>query len=411
MQQFGLDPGKGPSVEDAVYGCLATQHGLGAVAVARLLDVFGSAEGVYGADAASLRAAWPRLADAALASLGRGPRRNTWEALRDSCARRGIAMLAPGDAGYPPPLRALEAPPPLLYARGRWTPADAGAVALVGTRNPTAYGREAAFALAREAASAGRTVVSGLALGIDAAAHAGALAGGGRTLAVVGCGLDVPYPVENLALREEIEARGAVFSEYPPGTAGRPGHFPQRNRLVSGLSRAVIVVEAGARSGALHTVDHARRQGRAVFAVPGPIFSAASDGTRRLLRAGIPPLASMADLDDPGAAADPVRFMPSRPSRPPRPTMRGNVSLQAVSAPVPPAHPLLELWDDASGALGLDVLVERAAARGLVPPGAGPAALLGELLGLELRGLLRKLPGPAYVPAQRSPSAGRGATV
>ena len=411
------------SVEDLLYGCLATQHGLGAAGIGRLLETFGSADGVYGADSAEVKAAWPRASAALLASLARGPRRAEWERLEETCARRGIARMGPDDAAFPPPLRALEAPPPLLYACGSWTPADADAVALVGTRNPTAYGREAALALAREAASAGRTVVSGLALGIDAAAHAGALAGGGRTLAVIGCGLDIPYPMENLALRASIEARGAVFSEYPPGTTGWPGNFPQRNRIISGLARAVIVVEAGARSGALHTVDHARRQGRAVYAVPGPIFSAASDGTRRLLRAGVPPLGSIAELEPAGSAdaAEPGSprlevFMPSRRTRP-TPARGSSAPVAATSSTLhePPAHPLLAAWEGSTEALGLDALAERAAARGLIPPGAGASALLGELLGLELRGLVRKLPGPAYVPggphASPRPRSARGAPV
>src|SRR5690606_810256 len=246
---------------DPFYGCLASQHeGLGAVGVSRLLAIFGSARAVYGAGPGTLKEAVPRLPATVVASLGKGPDLKAWEALAARCGELGITIAAPGGAGYPDPLRALPHPPPLLYLRGRWLPEDARAVALVGTRTPTEYGRRAAFTLARDLAGAGFRVVSGLAEGIDGASHAGALEAGGRTLAVIGCGLDIPSPPGNLAVRARMEqddcAQGLVVSEFPPGEAPRAAHFPRRNRLISALARAVVVVEAGDRSGALLTAAY-----------------------------------------------------------------------------------------------------------------------------------------------------------
>lgn len=408
---------------DPLYGCLASQHGLGHVGMARLLGVFGSASGVYGADPVAWRAAHPSMSDAMAASLAAGPDERAWERLRERCAALGITIAAPGWERYPRVFEALEAPPPLVYLRGAWREEDARAVALVGTRTPTAYGREAARRFARDFAAAGHTVVSGLALGVDAVAHQGALDAGGRTLAVIGCGLDLDYPAENRAVRTAIEERGAVISEFPPGTPARPAHFPRRNRLISALSRAVVVVEAGEASGALLTADHARAQGRLLFAVPGPIFSGASTGTNALLRDGAR-LAScagdvLATLAAPSPeseselgseSAPPVR--PRRRARKAAPREAKGVGRRPAS-PAAPALPLdsspdrsgdpvLALWE-ADEACPLDTLAARAEAQGLWsdgPAGRAAAALLERLLVLELRGLVRRAPGGVYRKAE-----------
>lgn len=190
------------------------------------------------------------------------------------------------DPGYPETLRLIEDPPKVLFIEGDLLPGDRVAVALVGTRAPTSQGRLIAFEMARDLAGAGMTVVSGLAMGIDAAAHRGALEAGGRTIACLGTGVDVPYPRLNTALFQKIPLRGALVSEYEPGTGALPFRFPQRNRIISGMSLGVVVVEAGEKSGALITAGWALKQGRPVMAVPGSPKSGASAGSNRLIQDG-----------------------------------------------------------------------------------------------------------------------------
>jgi DNA processing protein len=193
--------------------------------------------------------------------------------------------LEPGDPRYPALLGAM-ASPPSLEVRGSLEIADTLAVAIVGSRRPTPYGLEVAEALAADLAARGVTIVSGLARGIDAAAHRGALAGGGRTLAVLGNGIDIVYPPEHRDLFRAVEADGALISQFPRGTPPLPHHFPTRNRTIAGLALGVIVVEAGERSGALITASFAADLGREVFAVPGRVTSELSRGPHGLLRDG-----------------------------------------------------------------------------------------------------------------------------
>jgi DNA processing protein len=207
------------------------------------------------------------------------------EEIGDKLFREGIKVAIPGASDYPSLLAELADAPPLLYYRGHLQ-GDAEGLAVVGSRQATAYGKAAARMLARDAAARGIVIVSGLARGIDSAAHKGALESGGKTWAFLGCGVEHIYPKENWRLAEEIMEKGAVISEFAPGTAPKALHFPARNRLISGCSRGVLVVEAAERSGALITVDFALEQGREVFAVPGPIFSLMSKGTHHLLRQG-----------------------------------------------------------------------------------------------------------------------------
>lgn len=196
-------------------------------------------------------------------------------------------QLKPSDSGYPDLLQNIHDPPPHLWGEG--DPkflSDGTRLAIVGARECTPYGVKVAFDLAREAVKAGLVVVSGLAYGIDTAAHRGALEGGGKTVAVLGCGIDIPYPAENLELKRRIAQSGAVITEFSPGTRATAWSFPQRNRIISGLSRGVVVVEAGEKSGSLITADFALQQGREVFAVPGNIDSPKSVGTNRLIQSG-----------------------------------------------------------------------------------------------------------------------------
>ncbi len=207
-----------------------------------------------------------------------------------------VQVLTWETADYPPLLREVPAPPPVLYVRGQLEPQDGWAVAVVGTRRASVYGREVVRRLVGELTRSGITIVSGLARGIDGAAHRAALETGGRTIAVLGCGVDRVYPPEHRELAQQIVAHGALISEYPLGTAPEPSNFPPRNRIISGLSLGVLIVEAGRDSGALITADYAAEQGRDVFAVPGPIFAAASAGTNRLIQDGAKTVLEAADV-------------------------------------------------------------------------------------------------------------------
>jgi DNA processing protein len=211
---------------------------------------------------------------------------------------KGIQTLTWEDELYPKRLKEIDQPPPVIYMRGMLTAEDAWSVAVVGTRRITAYGRQVADELAAFLAANGVTVVSGLARGVDAVAHQSAIKAGGRTIAVLGCGVDRIYPPEHTQLAEKITASGAVLSDYAPGTPPDAANFPPRNRIISGLSMATVVVEAGETSGALITAQFAVDQGREVFAVPGNILAPQSKGTNRLIAQGAHPMLSARDLLD-----------------------------------------------------------------------------------------------------------------
>ena len=264
---------------------LAECRGVSNQARLALLRHFGSPEDVFYADTGEIL-------------LTEGITREQAKALEDhklnkadkilaDCQRLGLRILTIQDAEYPGRLQNIYDPPCLLYVKGRLPAIDEeAAVAVVGTRDCTPYGVACAEKLGYGLASGGAVVVSGLAKGIDAAASRGALRAGGVTVGVVGNGLDVHYPYESRYLYEDIAAAGALLSEYPPGTEPAGSHFPARNRIISGLSLATLVVEAPERSGALITAETAREQGRDVFAVPGPIDAPASVGCNRLIRDG-----------------------------------------------------------------------------------------------------------------------------
>jgi DNA processing protein len=226
-----------------------------------------------------------------------------WRRLAD----QGFRFLGRSEAAFPPPLAAIHDPPPGLFLRGE---ADVEllarpAVAIVGARACSSYGRQVARSLGRELAAAGLVVVSGLARGVDGEAHRGALEASGMTVAVMGCGIDRDYPAAHRALAAEVAAAGLVVSEYAPGVEPAPWRFPARNRIVAGLCSATVVVEARERSGALITADLALEEGREVFAVPGEITSALSAGSNALLRLGATPCTAAADvLETYGLVAD-----------------------------------------------------------------------------------------------------------
>ncbi|MEZ4423254.1 MAG: DNA-processing protein DprA [Gemmatimonadota bacterium] len=258
----------------AVAGvALALAHPSGGRALGRALRERGSAEAVArrgGEGVAPVGAATLREARALLTRLDGS----------------GTGVLAYGAPGWPARLSDLHDPPPVLFVRGRTALLERPAVAFVGARNASEYGLRHAERLAARVARAGVTVISGLALGIDGAAHGGALATEASTIAVLGAGLDVDYPRRHRILRERIAAEGLIVTEFVPGTPPLAHHFPRRNRIVAALASAVVVVEAGKGSGSLITVDHALDLGRAVYAVPGPIDSARSAACNQLLREG-----------------------------------------------------------------------------------------------------------------------------
>lgn len=218
------------------------------------------------------------------------------ENLLQEIYRKDIKVLTLSDKAYPEKLKQIFDPPPVLYIKGELLPQDNLALAVVGTRRITNYGREVTETLVRQLANSGLTIVSGMARGVDSLAHKVALDSGSRTIAVLGCGVDIVYPPQNFNLAKEIVKNGALVSEYPPGTQPIPGHFPARNRIISGLSLGTLVTEADEKSGSLITASSALEQNREVFAVPGPIYSQLSKGPAGLIKQGAKLVTSAEDI-------------------------------------------------------------------------------------------------------------------
>jgi DNA processing protein len=268
--------------------------GIGAGRLRQLLAVFGTPQAAWTATDQALRAAG--LPRDALTSLLRARQELDLQLELDRISARGFRLLTWDDDDYPARLKEIDYPPPVLYAWGALEPADSLSVAVVGTRRPSSYGRGGTRTVVTALASSGVTVVSGLARGIDGIAHRTALDLGGRTIAVLGSGLDEIYPPEHRKMAEAISESGAVLTDCPMGTRPEGGNFPPRNRIISGVALAVVVVEAGESSGALIKADFAADQGRDVFAVPGRIHDRASRGTNRLIATGAFPLTSTESL-------------------------------------------------------------------------------------------------------------------
>jgi len=264
---------------------LSLVPGVGPLTRQALLERFGSAEAVLAAAPSQLREVAGVGTTLARKILAAHEEIDAEQELR-LCREAGVTIVADTDAAYPRLLREVHSPPAFLFVHGELKPEDALAVAIVGTRHASSYGRQQAERLAAGLARADLTIVSGLARGIDAVAHRAAIQAGGRTLAVLGSGVLNIYPPEHKGLAEEIRGHGALLSENPPLCEPVAGAFPQRNRLISGLSLGVIVIEAAERSGALITARHAMEQGREVFAVPGRVDSRTSRGCHRLIRDG-----------------------------------------------------------------------------------------------------------------------------
>lgn len=268
--------------------------GIGAVRFKTLLDAFGSAESAWNASPEALVDAG--LSRKVVESFQRLRRDVSLEQVWERIQSLGVQVFTWDDEAYPRHLKEIDQPPPVLYVRGTLKPEDEWAVAIVGTRKVTAYGRQVAEDTATVLAHSGVTIVSGLARGVDSIAHQAAVNAGGRTLAVLGNGVDLVYPPENRKLATQVIEHGALISDYPLGTQPDGVNFPPRNRIISGLSLAVVIVEAGQTSGALITASFAVEQGRDVFAVPGNINAPQSQGTNRLIRDGAQPLLSPQDV-------------------------------------------------------------------------------------------------------------------
>lgn len=342
---------------------LTLAPGLGGEAQRRLLAAFGPPNSIFAAGHAAARGVVGERAD----QLFSNGNRDAVEAALAWASEPGHGIITLADSEYPPALLAIPDPPTLLYLRGRTELLRRPALAIVGSRNATPQGLRTAGAFARELAGQGFAIVSGLALGVDAAAHQGALDAGGDTLAVIGTGPDRIYPARNKELALTISERGLVISEFPLATPPLAGNFPRRNRIISGLAQGVLVVEAAIGSGSLITARLAAEQGREVFAIPGSIHSPLARGCHQLIKEGAKLVESSQDILDEFAAA----------ALPPR------------RAPVPAAQPETPLLQ----AIGHDPcsLDELAARTGL-----GAETLLAELLSLELAGAVATLPGNRY---------------
>lgn len=276
------------------YFWLTTVEGLSTRKILKIVDYFGSIEGAWDGsynDFLHIDGITPKLADKI---IKRKDEKNLLKEIGD-IESKGINIITIDNDKYPEKLKTIYDPPCILYSRGNMKKC-LGYIGVVGSRKCTQYGRFIAKTISRLLCDYGVGIVSGMARGIDTEAHLGALSGGGFTCAVLGCGLDIVYPPENKKLMEEIVREGIVFSEYPPGTEPYQSNFPARNRIISGLSDGVLVVEAGEKSGALITADFALEQGREVFAVPGNIMSEPSKGTNALIKDGAKMVTDVADI-------------------------------------------------------------------------------------------------------------------
>lgn len=348
--------------------------GIGPVRFNQLIKAFGGPQEVFTATDEQL-AAVPGLDCRSIRAIrDLTPSRDEVSRQLELAAKEGVAVLTSDDEYYPENLKPCSDAPPVLFVKGRLTGADRKAVAIVGSRSATAYGKNIAGAMARSLAAAGVTVVSGMARGIDSAAHQGALEAGGRTIAVLGCGVDVVYPPENRKLRDSIVAHGAVVSEYPMGEKPRAGYFPSRNRIISGMSLGVLAVEARQDSGVFSTVKWAAEQGREVFAVPGPINAATSAGPNRLISQGAKMVLEVEDILEEIRLPD---GWPGSQDQPPAPSLRL----------------------DPREALVLDQLTDEPRHIDHLSQGTdlSPAEVSRLLLSLEMKGLVRQLPGKMFL--------------
>ncbi|MFQ6671918.1 MAG: DNA-processing protein DprA [Candidatus Tectimicrobiota bacterium] len=360
---------------------------VGSITTHSLLEAFGSPRRIFRASKEALQAVdgvGPKLAR----RIATFPVEEVLEREVAALEEAGITLCTLHAEDYPEPLKTLYDPPPVLYVRGTLMASDSLAIAVVGTRRPTAYGRSVTERIAGELAALGFTVVSGLARGIDGLAHEAALSAGGRTLAVCGHGIDLVYPAEHRPLAEAIAERGALLSEFPLGTRPVPHNFPRRNRLIAGLALGTVVVEAASDSGSLITARCAMEQGREVFAIPGPVTTGTSQGAHRLIQQG----ATLAEGVDDIIEALPLHIramlegrLGGEDGRSPQPQPR--------AAPTPSAP---RVSAEEGALLALIQNEPRSIDRIIEESGVAPSAVSGLLVQLELKGLVARGPDSRY---------------
>jgi DNA processing protein len=351
---------------------------VGPLTMARLIDAFGNPGSAMSASADEIRRRTGLSENLARSVAESVPARDQIAGDLEALDRLHTRVITRWDREYPANLRDIYDPPAILFMRGQIVPEDGRAVAIVGTRNPSRYGREIAETLARELAEGGVTIVSGLARGIDTVCHAAALKAGGRTIGVLGCGIDVNYPKENAALMGEIADSGAVITEFRPGIRPLATNFFRRNRIVSGLSRGVVVVEASRNSGSLITAEHALDQNRDVFAVPGNILNVRARGCHHLIKQGAGLVESAQDVLDAVFGSGRVEQQV--------PLFRYAAEAEGLSDTA--SRVLAEIEPDP---VSIDALCESL--------GMEPGKLAGILLELELKGLVRQAPGKMFAKA------------
>lgn len=365
---FGAASTTPGELERRGYIALALIPGMGARTLAALMSAYGSAAAILRASVRPAAAREERvrvgLRLAADVSL------DTADHVMRRCERDGIQVLTPHDADFPAALRSIPFPPVLLFAQGDLALLARPAAAVVGSRDPTPYGRDVAAMLADALGRSGIAVVSGMARGLDAVAHEAALDAGGPTIGILGNGIGVVYPAANRALYERMATHGLLLTEHPPGERPTAGSFPRRNRLISGLAPVVVVVEAARGSGTLVTVAAALEQGRDVMAVPGPITSPKSEGTNQLIRDGAEPVLGPAEL----LAKFSVTHVAPPPIATDQPSLSPDEAQVFHAMDEQPRH-----VDDLAVATGLPI-----------------STLLGVLSGLELGGLVEQLPGALF---------------
>ncbi len=350
---------------------LSMAPGVGSILFKRLTQAFGTPEAVFQASSKDLERV-EGIGPKVLESLKRLGWKGQVEKELRSAEKIGARLVTWDDDEYPPNLKQIYDPPPILYVLGSLKPQDRRAVAVVGSRYPTAYGLMFAQRIAMGLSQQGITVVSGLARGVDSSAHRGALTAGGRTIGVLGCGIDIFYPPENRRLYGEVEAQGALITEFPLGTPPDSDHFPIRNRVISGISLGVVVVEATLRSGSLITARFALDQGREVFAVPGNADSARSAGANRLIREGAKLVTRAEDILE-------------------------EISIPLRAEEEPPPQPKLSEEE----ARIFSILGPQATHIDQVIAGSGlsSAQVSAALLSLELAGHVKQLPGMRFIKA------------
>lgn len=355
----------------AYWVWLSGVPGVGARRFYKLMEAFGSPQAVFEASDRALNTQREALGEKALEQIRMSRQGALLSKAEGVLSMAGLQVMTLLSPEYPPLLKTIYDPPPVLYGKGLLLRSECRMIAVVGSRRSSEYGRQAAARFCEALARSGAAVVSGLARGIDTYAHRGALkAEGGYTVAVLGCGPDIVYPPENRWLYDRIVQQGTLLSEYPPGTHPAAGNFPARNRIISGLSRGLVVVEAGLKSGALITVDFALEQGREVYALPGNVSSPFSEGTNKLLKEG----ARL--ITDPEEILEDIGLSGQRPGTGPANT----VPLDFFESRV---YNALE-----EGAKGLDELLDAT--------GLEAGRLHAALTLMEIKGIIKQNPGKIF---------------